>query len=324
VWASRRATAPVEPRHSRSCELASIDDDPTTGGSGTEPATLRGRPAKPQQSAKVNDELAPRRKRGGYRPWAELLRRTFAIDVLECLACKGGMKLVAMLTESWSIARFLSSALGEPTDVPARSPDRGPPYWKSSVLRRKALGDAAWPQEHPRPDQRPDCDVRLRHADALLCAPCAALDLLFRPMNPVPQRSRSRLIGSPRHTSSRSDPARFAYANRSILFPFAPSVACRRVHIHRSTNLPGTPCTRSRDVRSGLALRLSIASRPLSPRLKSKSHVHRRGGLRATGVPSAPAAHREAVSSRDLRDPSAVRCGWACTSVDRMARVAKR
>ncbi|WP_437625580.1 hypothetical protein [Sorangium sp. So ce1151] len=47
------------------------------------------------------------------------------------------MKLVAMITEPSSIARFLT-ALGEPTDVPARSPapTRRPPYWKSTVLRR--------------------------------------------------------------------------------------------------------------------------------------------------------------------------------------------
>ncbi|WP_437962231.1 transposase [Sorangium sp. So ce119] len=100
------------------------------------------RPAKPQEPAKADDEPAPKRKPGGYRPWAELLRRTFAIDVLECPTCKGRMKLVAMLTQPRSIARFLS-ALGEPTDVPARSHNRGPPYWKSTVLRRKALGDAA-------------------------------------------------------------------------------------------------------------------------------------------------------------------------------------
>ncbi|WP_437659204.1 hypothetical protein [Sorangium sp. So ce1182] len=60
----------------------------------------------------------------------------------ECPACKGRMKLVAMLTEPSSIARILT-ALGELTDVPARSPNRGPPYWKSTVLRRKALRDAA-------------------------------------------------------------------------------------------------------------------------------------------------------------------------------------
>ena len=78
---------------------------------------------------------------------ATLLRRhhgvkNFKIDVLECPTCKGRMKLVAMITEPRNVARFLS-ALGEPTDVPARSSNRGPPYWKSTVLRQKALGDAA-------------------------------------------------------------------------------------------------------------------------------------------------------------------------------------
>ncbi|XYI04286.1 hypothetical protein ACMHYB_45640 [Sorangium sp. So ce1128] len=65
-----------------------------------------------------------------------------AIDVLQCPACKGRMELVAMVTEPSSIVRFLS-ALGQPTDVPGRSPNRGPPYCKSTVLRQKALGDAA-------------------------------------------------------------------------------------------------------------------------------------------------------------------------------------
>jgi hypothetical protein len=26
------------------------------------------------------------------------------------------------------------------TELPARSPDRGPPHWKSTILRRQALG----------------------------------------------------------------------------------------------------------------------------------------------------------------------------------------
>ena len=52
------------------------------------------------------------------------------------------MKLVAMVTEPNRMARSLA-ALGELTCVPDRSPSRGPPYWKSTVLRRKALGDEA-------------------------------------------------------------------------------------------------------------------------------------------------------------------------------------
>jgi hypothetical protein len=52
------------------------------------------------------------------------------------------MKLIARVTEPKSVERYLAS-LGELTDVPGRSRSRGPPYWKSVVLRRKALGGAA-------------------------------------------------------------------------------------------------------------------------------------------------------------------------------------
>jgi hypothetical protein len=74
--------------------------------------------------------------------WAILLRRTYGVDALRSPRCAAKMRVLAMITEPSSIARFLT-ALGEPKDVPARSPNRGPPYCKSTVLRRKALGDAA-------------------------------------------------------------------------------------------------------------------------------------------------------------------------------------
>jgi hypothetical protein len=77
---------------------------------------------------------------GGYRPWAELLARTFAVDVLTCPSCQGRMRLLAVIKEPASIARYLA-AVGEATEVPRRSPSRGPPYWKSQVLRRQVLGD---------------------------------------------------------------------------------------------------------------------------------------------------------------------------------------
>ena len=47
------------------------------------------------------------------------------------------MKLIALVTEPKSIVRYLTK-LAEPIDVPARAASRGPPYWKSTVLRRKA------------------------------------------------------------------------------------------------------------------------------------------------------------------------------------------
>jgi len=50
------------------------------------------------------------------------------------------MHYVMCLTDPKSITRYLAKT-GEPTSVPAPSPNRGPPYWKSSVLRRRAGGD---------------------------------------------------------------------------------------------------------------------------------------------------------------------------------------
>jgi hypothetical protein len=50
------------------------------------------------------------------------------------------MRLLAVIKEPASIARTLA-AMGEASEVPRRSPGRGPPYWKSQVLRRQVLGD---------------------------------------------------------------------------------------------------------------------------------------------------------------------------------------
>jgi hypothetical protein len=58
-----------------------------------------------------------------YRPWAELLARTFVVDVLDCPKCHGRMRLLAMVEDPASVARFLA-AVGEATEVPRRSPGR--------------------------------------------------------------------------------------------------------------------------------------------------------------------------------------------------------
>ena len=85
-------------------------------------------------------EPEKRLRKSGYRRWAELLERTFLLDVLSCPSCQGRMRLIAVVKNPAGIVRYLAAA-GEPTDVPGRSPPRAPPYWKSQVLRRQALGD---------------------------------------------------------------------------------------------------------------------------------------------------------------------------------------
>ena len=49
------------------------------------------------------------------------------MDVLACPTCQGRMKLLALVKDLASIARTLAAA-GEATEVPRRSPGRGPPY----------------------------------------------------------------------------------------------------------------------------------------------------------------------------------------------------
>ncbi len=85
-------------------------------------------------------EPEKRVRKSGYRPWAELLQRTFAMDVLTCPSCQGRMRLLAVVKNPAGIARYLA-AVGGLREAPGRSPPRAPPYWKSQVLRRQALGD---------------------------------------------------------------------------------------------------------------------------------------------------------------------------------------
>jgi hypothetical protein len=108
-------------------------------------------PQAPPQAPAVSDEPDRPDLAGRYRPWAELLARTFAVDILACPKCQGRMRLLAMVEDPANVARFLA-AVGETTEVPRRSPPRGPPYWKSRVLRLKALGEedeaqARWVRE---------------------------------------------------------------------------------------------------------------------------------------------------------------------------------
>ena len=99
-------------------------------------AQISPQPVAPTDAAEA--QRIPRR--GSYWPWATLMRRTFGFDVLQCPTCKGRMKLLALVIDDRSIARYLQK-VGERTDLPARAPPRGPPFWQSAVLRRKTLDD---------------------------------------------------------------------------------------------------------------------------------------------------------------------------------------
>jgi hypothetical protein len=59
----------------------------------------------------------------------------FDID-LRCPRCHNTMKLKSLLSSGESLQRLLSR-LGEPTDVQAKAPARGPPYFASRVLRHR-------------------------------------------------------------------------------------------------------------------------------------------------------------------------------------------
>ncbi len=58
--------------------------------------------------------------------WAELMKRVFALDVLECPICCGPMKIIAEITQPSVIRRFLA-ALELPSEPPEVVPARPPP-----------------------------------------------------------------------------------------------------------------------------------------------------------------------------------------------------
>jgi hypothetical protein len=126
------------------CRLAAVVPPPrhhTVRYAGVLGAASEWRPRiVPRAEEASQDKVAGKKKRGSrYRTWAQLLARTFGVDALSCPVCQGRMRLVAVIKNPASIARYLAG-IGEPTELPARSPDRGPPYWKSTILRRQALG----------------------------------------------------------------------------------------------------------------------------------------------------------------------------------------
>jgi hypothetical protein len=70
---------------------------------------------------------APEQHPPSYRlPWADLLRRVFLVDALECPRCHGRMRVVAAVTEPGAIERILRH-LGEHSTPPSIAGPRAPP-----------------------------------------------------------------------------------------------------------------------------------------------------------------------------------------------------
>ncbi len=99
-------------------------------GSTREPLTFMKGPLTPK--------LATRRRMS----WAELLKRVFQIDVLECPICSGQMKIIAEITEPKVIKRFLA-ALDLSSEVPKIERARPPPQmdlgWTDEVVQDAAV-----------------------------------------------------------------------------------------------------------------------------------------------------------------------------------------
>ena len=72
--------------------------------------------------------------RSTWRPWRELLKRSFDIDI-QCSKCGGPLQLKAFLIRPQSLRRLLET-LGEPVTPPQRAPPRPPPYFTSRTARK--------------------------------------------------------------------------------------------------------------------------------------------------------------------------------------------
>ncbi len=60
--------------------------------------------------------------------WAELMRRVFAVDVLECPACRGRMRILAAIHDPDAVREILES-LGLPSRPPPNLPvQQAPDY----------------------------------------------------------------------------------------------------------------------------------------------------------------------------------------------------
>jgi len=80
--------------------------------------------------AKIVPEQAKDKKENTEYPaqakWAELLKRSFAIEILKCDKCGGKMKLVSIIQDP-AVAKRILEAIGLSAEVPLKAAPRAPP-----------------------------------------------------------------------------------------------------------------------------------------------------------------------------------------------------
>ena len=82
------------------------------------------------------DTPGPERPTPQRLPWAELLRRVFLVDVLDCPRCHARMRIVAAVTESGAVERILRH-LGENAQPPTIAGPRAPPPDDAEIEQRQ-------------------------------------------------------------------------------------------------------------------------------------------------------------------------------------------
>ena len=114
---AQRPAAPVAARGAAAAGTApvpgSLDVPPSAGSAGEQDGSQPGIPRPPPAVAARRQPYA----------WADLLQRTFAIDVLACPGCGGRLRFVAAIADRTVIAKILGH-LGLPTEVPTTVPAR--------------------------------------------------------------------------------------------------------------------------------------------------------------------------------------------------------
>jgi hypothetical protein len=156
-----------------------------------------------------------------YRPWAELVRRTFAVDVETCPRCGGRMRLLAVITDLAQVARFLHHRR-EPTEPPARAPPprpallqdpRGPTPTTNRALHAARAVRGALNPEAPRQalKRAAPAEPRPESGSTLTLGPAAGLVMTtFSPRSTGPGR-----LPTPR--PSRAHPLQMTYARTDSL-----------------------------------------------------------------------------------------------------------